>query len=388
MIPRNPRLPLPGSHAQQRHVVGHRGPAQGSAPPLGPFEPDRLLLEPEEDIDGFILHQAHLLLDRMPEDKPWALIVVLSGPGNDLPPPTLYDGLVDRKELATGFIPTDLSAIDVLAELDYPRIMLQRLEPRNLANIRSDYLGRVALIDHGLNKLATEIRERNDHASTWMVVASDRGHLLGEHGLVGHRSFLSGAVEVPFIIAPPEGGISDFKFGSGAPGSDLEEESPQMLKPPEPPEPPESPESPEPPDSTKFFSSNRKSEIGNRKFHDGLVSTVDVAATIAALGGCDLSPACVGRSLLPALSEHSSIRPIAGGCLSEFGKRLMLETERYKVVFNTDTLSAMGLYDLLNDPDERHNLVNSPIGMNLLDALRWRVGEALMPLRATPGGVG
>jgi hypothetical protein len=46
----------------------------------------------------------------------------------------------------------------------------------------------------------------------------------------------------------------------------------------------------------------------------------------------------------------------------------------------------MGLYDLLNDPEERQNLVNSPIGVNLLDALRWRVGEALMPLRATPGG--
>src|SRR5690606_4302097 len=118
-----------------------------------------------------------------------------------------------------------------------------------------------------------------------------------------------------------------------------------------------------------------------------LVSNVDVAATIATLGGGDLPAAMPGRSLLPLLAGEPlpETRPHTG-CLSEFGHRLMLETERYKIIFNTESHRILGLFDLLNDPDENNNLLKSMAGRNLTDALRWRLGDALMPLRATANG--
>ncbi len=61
----------------------------------GPFETQRLLLEPEDDIDGFIGREAAAMIERMPSDRPWALLVMFSGPGNDLPPPTLYESVVE-----------------------------------------------------------------------------------------------------------------------------------------------------------------------------------------------------------------------------------------------------------------------------------------------------
>ena len=64
----------------------------------------------------------------------------------------------------------------------------------------------------------------------------------------------------------------------------------------------------------------------------------------------------------------------------------MLETERHKVIFDSESRQAIGLYDLVNDPDEQENLVARPTGVNLLDSLRWRLGDALLPLRARPGG--
>jgi len=296
----------------------------------GPFLPDRLLMEPDEDIDGYISVQARDMVTQMPQDKPWALIVIYSGPGNELPPPTLYQDVVSANLLEEGFAPADFSQIDALAELDYPRAMLQRLEPQQMARIRADYLGRVSLIDYGLGRMMSRLKERKDQDRTWFVLGSDHGHLLGEHGLVGHRSFLSGAVEVPFIITPP------FKT--------------------------------------------------QRYVPDWLVNNVDVAATIATLGGCDLPAAMTGCSLLPLLAgEKATINRNNVGCLSEFGHRLMLETERYKIIFNTESHKILGLYDLLNDPDERNNLIQSMSGRNLTDALRWRLGDALMPLRAAPG---
>lgn len=296
----------------------------------GPFEPDRLLIEPDDDIDGFIALKAREMIDQMPLDKPWCLLVCFSGPGNDLPPPTLYDDVVNPKEVGHGFAPADFTRVDALAELDYPRVMLQRLETAKVARIRADYLGRVSLIDYGIGRLMSALESRADANRTWALISSDRGHLLGEHGLIGHRSFLAPAVEVPIIMVPP------------APGSAVQELA-----------------------------------------SEGLASTTDIAPTIIALAGCDMPKAVVGRSLLPTLSGEP-VLPTLEGCLSEFGKRLMLEMERYKIIFDTESRQAIGLYDLLNDAGEHDNLIDKPIGRNLIDSLRWRLGDVLLPLRARP----
>jgi len=76
--------------------------------------------------------------------------------------------------------------------------------------------------------------------------------------------------------------------------------------------------------------------------------------------------------------------PFGNGCVSEFGRRVMLETERHKVVFDVDTRQTLGLYDLLHDPDERTNLVGKPSGNNVMDMMRVRLADALMMMRAMP----
>ncbi len=296
----------------------------------GPFDPDRLLLAPDSDIDGFIYTQARRLLIQMPSDRPWALIVLFSGPANDLAPPFMYSDAVDPHLVEDGFALSDFRHLDDLAELDYPRTLLQRLDPTRLGRIRADYLGRVCLVDFGIGRLGKELATRPDAHQTWVILASDRGALLGEHGLIGHRSFLSAALETPLIIAPPQ-------------------------------------------------------QVKEQTHDTAMISTVDVAATIAALGGCDLPAGSVGRSLLP-LIQHESIPSLiarGGGSIAEFGRRLMLETERFRVIFNTEDGNALGLYDLLNDPGERDNLVHKMTGRNVLDSLRWRLGEALLPIKAT-----
>ncbi len=297
----------------------------------GPFEPDRLLLQPEEDVDGFIYTQARQRLADLPDDRPWALVVAFTGPANDLPPPTMYADAVDPRLLEHGFALAELKLIDGLVELDYPRVQLQRLDPLKLARLRADYLGRVTLLDFGIGRITAQLAKRTDKDRTWIVLAGDHGQLLGEHGLIGHRSFLNAAVETPMVLTPPK-------------------------------------------------------PMKQKLYDTALISTADVAPTIADLAGVDVPPALAGRSLLPLLKGQGIASPITqgGGLISEFGKRLMLETERFKVIFNTQTHEAIALFDLLNDPDEKQNLVRGNTGLNLLDSLRYRLGDALLPLRAMP----
>ncbi len=296
----------------------------------GPFEPDRLMLDPDDDIDGFIANRAVKMLETMPEDRPWVLFVVFSGPGNDLPPPPLYETVLNPEELTDDFCPVDFTELNALAEPVYPRIMLQRLEPHILGRIRADYFGRVCLVDHSIGQFGVALDRRADAVRTWTAFCSDRGHLLGECGLIGHRSFLAGAVEVPMIIAPPPG-------------------------------------TPEPDEYYQY---------------EGLISTVDFSATVGALGSCDHPHEVTGRSLLPIFRGDPVMPVLHGGNLSEFNDRLLLETERYKIIFARIDGRCLGVYDLLNDPNEKRNLIDNPISHNLIDSLRWRLADALLPLRA------
>jgi arylsulfatase A-like enzyme len=307
----------------------------------GLFEPDRLLLEPDEDVDGYIAATAEAMLRRMPEHRPWALWVAFTGPGNDLPPPGMYDQLVRSADVESGFQLPDFRNLDALGEPQQPRSLLQRMDAARLGRIRADYLGRVALVDHGVGRLRQALSQRPDQSRVWTVLASDHGLLLGEHGLVGHRSFLAGAVETPLMLTPPP----------RVPGGDAPAARPI-------------------------------------EHSDGLVSTVDMAATVAALGGCDVPAATAGRSLLPVFSDEAP-NTLAGrlGAISECGQRLMIETERHKMVVDVESFEPLALFDLLADPDELVNLVDTPAGRNHVDALRFRIAAALLPLRAKIGAV-
>ena len=298
----------------------------------GPVAPDRLLLDPEEDIDGFIAAQAVEAIGRLPEDRPWAMFVSFSGPGNELPPPLGFDDLVPTARLSNGFAPADMNRLDALAEPQLPRAVLQRLEPHQIARIRADYLGRVGLIDHCVGRLQQAIEARSDADKSWSVVSADRGCLLGEHGLVGHRSFLAPAVEVPLIVSPPK--------DSAVRGP-------------------------------------------TEKFQDGIFNVVDVAPTIAALAGADRPERAAGRSLLPVFQDQP-VLPAVSANLSEFHERVLIETERYKAVFHAPTSRCLGMYDLVADPDERINLAihQTAASRKLMRQMRLTLAQTLLPVRA------
>lgn len=301
----------------------------------GPFHFEQPLQDPNHDVDGYIGALASTILQRMPTDKPWAMVVAFSGPGNDLPAPAPYVDVVEADKLDKGFVPASLADTDALGEMDYPRALLQRMTPGLLARIRQHYLARVCLIDCLVGMLRDAV-DRHGHArNTWITLASDHGYLLGERGLIGHRCICSHAMYCPIILLAPEGkgGSGDDRYGEGVP--------------------------------------------------DALLSTLDLAPTVCAIAQADAPPGCVGRSLLPGLVGQPIGAPSA---LCEFRGRLVFETLRHKVAFDVDTGEPRAVFDLLADAQERNNLVDLPQATDVLDAVRVQLAEALMPLRPVRAG--
>lgn len=325
-----------GGHQQCRYLAeaGAQGIGQAitqqrlQARRHGPWSVDRLELEPDQDIDGYIAASAERMADELEDDRPWALLVAFSGPSNALPPPAMYADLLEPDELAEDFTPAATAHLDHLADVAVPRARLQNLTRAAVGRLRADYLGRVALIDQGIGRIMRAVNDRPDADATWSVVASDRGALLGEHGLIGDRSFLSEAIETPLIVAGPPAGPAP-----------------------------------------------------HARYLDALVSTIDIAPTIARLGQCDVPHETAGRSLLEAFVGGRVPAPV-GGNIAELPDRLMLETERHKLIVSMPTGEPTALYDLLRDPGERRNLLDARQKHDILDPMLSRLGKALLPLRA------
>lgn len=195
------------------------------------------------------------------------------------------------------------------------RSTLSRAQDQTEAQLRemtANYYGMISLIDHNVGRILSALRDLGQEDHTLVVYSTDHGDLLGDHGL-----YLKGPT--------PYEGLLNVGLIFGGPG------------------------------------------IPAGKVIDDPVSTLDVAATFAELGRARLENGGQSRSLLPVIDGTES-REFA---LSEWyvgearcGVPLELHTVRAKGWKCTiERRSGAGeLYDLVNDPDEMHNMFDEPAG--------------------------
>ncbi len=194
---------------------------------------------------------------------------------------------------------------------------LERLEAR--------YDEEIVSLDDEIGHLLERLDESGALAHTWVIVTSDHGEAFGEHGVTEHStSIYNEEVRIPLIVLPP---------------SAIEVET------------------------------------------DHPVSLIDVAHTIARLGGVEISGS--GRDLLASSDVPATVQiEFFGdpGKAAFFGD-LAAEPARAIVFGDYKLIEHAGrfeLYDLGTDPEERIDLSSSRRG--LVDQL----SRLLPPLRAAP----
>lgn len=70
--------------------------------------------------------------------------------------------------------------------------------------IRAAYFGLVSKVDHYFGKLIDHLKKSGQYNNTLIIVTSDHGELLGDHGLFGKRGYFSESYHIPLIIRDPE----------------------------------------------------------------------------------------------------------------------------------------------------------------------------------------
>jgi arylsulfatase A-like enzyme len=192
------------------------------------------------------------------------------------------------------------------------------LESADFEILRELYEAEVAMVDGLVGRLMESLRAEGVLDDTLVIVTADHGENLGEHGMVDHLlSMYETTIRIPLVMRHP----ASFAMGSES---------------------------------------------------DALVSLVDVVPTVLDICGlAERYPAIAERSLLRGGNSDREFliaendRPLNGidvmkSNFPEFDtasidhRMRMLRTERHKLIWTDD--GRVELYDLLDDPEELHDL--------------------------------
>jgi arylsulfatase A-like enzyme len=176
------------------------------------------------------------------------------------------------------------------------------MNPRDLFHVIALYDGEIAFTDHYIGEMSLVLKELGVYDNTMIILTSDHGEEFFEHGQLGHkRSLYDEVLRVPLI----------FKFPYN-------------------------------------WKANRKS--------NKLVSIIDIKPTILDYLGIERHQEMQGYSLLPLVNGGKrSGKPLV---YSRFEHELVaVRSARSKLIHHLQ-LPEKELYDLVNDPGEKINLLD------------------------------
>ena len=201
---------------------------------------------------------------------------------------------------------------------------------------RRAYLGAIAYVDDNLGRLTAALRASGLAENTVVVLTSDHGEMLGEHGLWYKMSFFEGAARVPLVVASP---------GRFAP-----------------------------------------------RRVAAAVSLLDLLPTLVDLSGGDAGGpgnSIDGRSLVPHLAGRAGHDEAVGEYLAEGAIAPLVMIRRGALKFIHSPPDPDQLYDLAADPGERENLASNPGRAETVAAFReevarrWRLDALDAEVRAS-----
>ena len=173
------------------------------------------------------------------------------------------------------------------------------MTPEEVAITRRQYCAATELIDHQIGNMLHALEKRSLLDNTYIIYASDHGEMLGDHGLYTKSVAYEASLRVPLIVAGP--GIAGHRTATG------------------------------------------------------LVELIDVNPTICELVDVPVAENMDARSILPVL--HGETETHRTETVSRLRSFTCIRTETHKLIENRD--GFIELYNLRDDPDELHNIVET-----------------------------
>lgn len=202
---------------------------------------------------------------------------------------------------------------------------------QSIAEMYRHYCEMILSIDDSVGRVMQALREKGLEDRTLVLFTSDGGHLWGEHGLIDKRCAYEESMRIPLL----------------AYGADLV-------------------------------------EPGTRC--DAIVANIDVAPTVLELAGIEPPAWIDGQSLAGLLTDPRGVDSWRKSLLYEYywepafpqtPTTFALRTDRYKLIQYHGIWDTDELYNLVEDPNEMHNLIAEGEHQALIAKLRQQLHERL-----------
>jgi choline-sulfatase len=273
-----------------------------------------------DDETAFMAERAIFDLARARDQRPFLLVASFSHPHDPFAVPQRYWDLYRDEDID---MPTRGDALDAHSRR-LRHVFAMDAEPATAAEVRAArraYYGAIAYVDDLLGRLMQALRSAALAENTIVILTSDHGEMLGEHGLWYKMSFLEGAARVPLVVASPG-----------------------------------------------RFEARRVAAS---------VSLVDLMPTLIDLAGGNaqsLGIALDGRSLAPHLRGAGGHDEAIGEYLAEgaIAPLVMIRRGAYKFIHSP--VDPDQLFDVIRDPRERDNLADNPSYAEAIADFRAEVG--------------
>jgi len=256
-------------------------------------------------------------LKRRDRDRPFFLNLSFHRPHAPLDPPKEY--LERYRDCAISSVPAGEWATRYDRPVSDKNAWCGRLSLDLLAESRRAYYAQITHIDAQIGRFVSKCEELAP-GRTWFVFSSDHGEMLGDHHLFRKTYAYEGSAKIPMIISSPDG--------------------------------------------------------SKQHMSDATVSQQDIMPTILDAAGIDVPERVEGRSMLPLLSTPSEdvhwrdyVHGEHSACYHEDMAMQFLTDGKEKYIWYTRTGEEQ-LFNLVDDPDELHDLAGDPACERRL--LFWR----------------
>ena len=154
----------------------------------------------DETETAFMVNKVIETLTNLPE--PWFVHVSILRPHPPFVVPAPYHDRHDPGEVPDFLSKGSISHpfFDALSKLDFIQTPKKEIDRRQL---RATYYGMVEEVDDQIGNLINFLDNGNQSENTAVIVTSDHGELLGDHGLVSKFGFYDQAFHIPMIIRYP-----------------------------------------------------------------------------------------------------------------------------------------------------------------------------------------
>jgi choline-sulfatase len=158
------------------------------------------ILEAEDFEDVYIGRKAVEWINDIDNDYPWHLFVSFVGPHFPYDPPTSYADIYRNHK-----VPAPIKD-DMTGKPDWIKQRSEKsvLTEEDILVTRRQYCAAIQLIDDQVGKILDTLEKQNMLEDTYIIISSDHGDKMGDHGLYSKRVAYEPSLRVPLVVAGPE----------------------------------------------------------------------------------------------------------------------------------------------------------------------------------------